>query len=153
MALKPLNSVDGFSVGETPANIILANGDITTTNLTANGISTLGNVGNVKITGGSNGQAIITDGSGNLSFAALGDPVTDYGFVTGAANTSSNYGLLTSDARSPTSHSSYTVAEAGNITGSTPGDMIFVSNESGGATMAFYDGTNWRRIQDRAIIS
>ena len=31
--------------------------------------------------------------------------------------------------------------------------MIFVSNESGGATMAFYDGSNWRRVQDRAIIS
>ncbi len=107
----------------------------------------------LPVSDGASGYAIVTDGSGNLSFAALGDPVTDYGFVTGAANTSSNYGLLTTDARSPTSHSSYTVAEAGNITGSTPGDMIFVSNESGGATMAFYDGTNWRRIQDRAIIS
>ena len=29
MSLKPLNSVGGFSVGEIPANIILANGDIT----------------------------------------------------------------------------------------------------------------------------
>ena len=32
MAIKPLNSVAGFSVGENPANIILANGDITTNN-------------------------------------------------------------------------------------------------------------------------
>jgi hypothetical protein len=31
--------------------------------------------------------------------------------------------------------------------------MIYVSNESGGATLAFSDGTNWRRVQDRAIIS
>ena len=29
MALKPLNSVGGFSVGEVPANVILANADIT----------------------------------------------------------------------------------------------------------------------------
>ncbi len=28
-----------------------------------------------------------------------------------------------------------------------------VSNETGGATMAFYDGSDWRRIQDRAVIS
>ena len=46
MALKPLNSVGGFSVGENQSNVILANGDITTGNitltgnLTANGIKT-----------------------------------------------------------------------------------------------------------------
>ena len=31
--------------------------------------------------------------------------------------------------------------------------MIYVSNESGGAVMAFSDGTNWRRLTDRAIVS
>ena len=41
MALKPLNSVAGFSVGETPSNIILANGDVTTTNITTTGIANL----------------------------------------------------------------------------------------------------------------
>ena len=51
MALKPLNSVAGFSVGETPSNIILSNGDITTTNFTASGVSNLGPVGNLIITG------------------------------------------------------------------------------------------------------
>lgn len=30
---------------------------------------------------------------------------------------------------------------------------VFVSDESGGATLAFCDGTNWRRVQDRAIVS
>jgi hypothetical protein len=31
--------------------------------------------------------------------------------------------------------------------------IIYVSNETGGATLAFSDGTNWRRVQDRAVIS
>jgi hypothetical protein len=31
--------------------------------------------------------------------------------------------------------------------------LIYVSDETGGATMAFSDGTNWRRIQDRNIVS
>lgn len=31
--------------------------------------------------------------------------------------------------------------------------VIFVSNEAGGATLAFSDGTNWRRVQDRNVIS
>jgi hypothetical protein len=72
MAIRPLNSVAGFSVGETPASIILANGDITTTNITTTGVSNLNSVGNVKITGGSGGQVLSTDGSGNLSFITIG---------------------------------------------------------------------------------
>jgi hypothetical protein len=31
--------------------------------------------------------------------------------------------------------------------------MIFVTDESGGAIPAFSDGTDWRRVTDRAIIS
>ena len=48
----------------------------------------------------------------------------------------------------------YTVAQA-NALGATAyeGCAIYVSNEAGGATLAFSDGTNWRRVQDRAIIS
>lgn len=33
------------------------------------------------------------------------------------------------------------------------GYLIYVSNESGGKTIAFSDATNWRRVQDRAIVS
>lgn len=33
-----------------------------------------------------------------------------------------------------------------------PRGVIYVSNETGGATLAFSDGTNWRRVQDRAVI-
>lgn len=33
------------------------------------------------------------------------------------------------------------------------GQMIYVSDESGGSVLAFSDGTNWRRITDRAVIS
>lgn len=102
---------------------------------------------------GVSGQAIVTDGSGNLTFTTIGEIVDDYGTIAEAATTTLDYGSVSADARRATGHDSYTVAEAGAITGSTPGDMIFVSNEVGGATMAFYDGTNWRRIQDRAIIS
>jgi hypothetical protein len=34
-----------------------------------------------------------------------------------------------------------------------PRGVIYVSNETGGATLAFSDGTNWRRVQDRAVIA
>ena len=51
MAIKPFNSVGGFSVGESPANVILANGDITTSNanLSANlYVTNTANVGNLR---------------------------------------------------------------------------------------------------------
>lgn len=69
MALRPFNSIEGYSVGQDPQIAVIdANGNVTATNLTVNGVSNLGPVGNVKITGGSSGQAIVTDGAGNLTF-------------------------------------------------------------------------------------
>ena len=34
-----------------------------------------------------------------------------------------------------------------------PRGVVYVSNEAGGATLAFSDGTNWRRVQDRNVVS
>lgn len=46
---------------------------------------------------------------------------------------------------------SYTVA---TVPAATPaGRMIYVSDETGGAVPAFADGTNWRRVTDRAVVS
>ena len=47
----------------------------------------------------------------------------------------------------------YTVATVPDATSHDYG-LIFVTNETGGATVAFADGSgNWRRVQDRAIVS
>jgi hypothetical protein len=46
-------------------------GAVTTGTLTVSGETSLGAVANVKITGGSGGQIIQTDGAGNLSFATI----------------------------------------------------------------------------------
>jgi hypothetical protein len=37
----------------------------------------------------------------------------------------------------------------------TDGSLLIalVSDETGGATVAFFDGTDWRRVQDRAVVS
>lgn len=47
----------------------------------------------------------------------------------------------------------YTVAGVPSATTAGAGAQIYVSNESGGAVVAFSDGTSWRRVTDRAIIS
>ncbi len=46
---------------------------------------------------------------------------------------------------------SYTVA--GLPPATTAGQVIYVSNATGGAVPAFSDGTNWRRVTDRAVVS
>lgn len=47
---------------------------------------------------------------------------------------------------------SYTVALLPSAA-TYPRAVVYVSNEAGGATIAFSDGTNWRRVQDRAVVS
>lgn len=48
---------------------------------------------------------------------------------------------------------SYTVAGLPGAGTVAAGGVAFVTNESGGAVMAFSDGTNWRRVTDRAVVS
>lgn len=50
------------------------------TTLTVSGVTTLGSVGNVKMTGGTAGQYLTTDGTGNLSFTTvtIPDPLSPF---------------------------------------------------------------------------
>ena len=63
------------AVGNAIANTFLGNlqgSNVTVTvNLVVSGTTDLGNISNVKISGGTSGQAITTDGAGNLSFSPL----------------------------------------------------------------------------------
>jgi hypothetical protein len=52
----------------------------------------------------------------------------------------------------PVKLKSYTVATVPSAV-KNPASLIYVSNETGGATLAFSDGTSWRRTADRAVIS
>lgn len=58
----------------------------------------------------------------------------------------------TLEATGPVRLATFTVATVPDATVFTQG-LIYVSDEAGGATVAFSDGTNWRRVQDRAVIS
>lgn len=48
---------------------------------------------------------------------------------------------------------SYTVAGAPSASAAGAGAMIFATDETGGAVPAFSDGSDWRRVTDRAVIS
>lgn len=54
--------------------------------------------------------------------------------------------------QAPSRMKSYAVADLPDAT-LWEGATIYVSDESGGAVIAFSDGTNWRRVTDRAVVS
>ncbi|MET0568135.1 MAG: DUF2793 domain-containing protein [Hyphomicrobiaceae bacterium] len=56
------------------------------------------------------------------------------------------------DVDGPVRVKSHTVAGAPAASAGA-GQIIYVSNETGGAVLAFSDGTNWRRVTDRAVIA
>lgn len=58
--------------GNLTAGNLVTGGEINTVDLIASGLVDLGQVGNVKISGGSSGQVLSTDGTGNLSFTDAG---------------------------------------------------------------------------------
>ena len=68
MAFKYFNVKNGLSAGN--INLNASNATVETGNLIVSGESNLGSVSNIIITGGSSGQVLTTDGSGNLSFSA-----------------------------------------------------------------------------------
>ena len=157
MAIKALNSVAGFSVGEVPANIILANGDITSNNGTFTANISAGNVltNNLLyangtawdiggIPGGSNTQVQFNDagefgGVSNFTF----DKATNILTVTGnIAGTNVNAGnLLTANFVTGvlTTANQPNVTSVGTLTGLVVGNgtanVTFVpSGANGGIT-------------------
>jgi hypothetical protein len=125
MAMKPFNSVAGFSVGKGTSNVILGNGDVNANNFAASGNSNLGPIGNITITGGAAGQYIKTDGAGNLTFAPL-DPssiangnsnvrVLENGNILLSSNGVANVVVVSSDGMVVTGNIQSTNANLGNV--------------------------------------
>lgn len=98
-----------------------------------------GNIADALILGSGVSAFLTTPSSANLATAVTGET------GTGALV----FGTLPAIDR-PTL-ASYTVAALPSVT--PTGQLIYVSNETGGATVAFSDGTNFRRVQDRVIVS
>lgn len=100
------------------------------------------------------GSDIFVDGA---DFGTVTEPVTnsnDLGLITDAVTAQSDLGslvisgLIYPDQFVLPSYSANSLPSA-----SVEGAMIYVTNEAGGAVPAFSDGTNWRRVTDRAIVS
>lgn len=138
MTTRNFNVKNGLTVGV--ANIDATTGNILTTglvnpgSLTVTGVSNLGPVGNVTITGGSSGYYLQTNGSGVLTWAAVPSG-------TGIANGTSNVIILTSGGNVNTSvggvanvfvvtSTGVNVAGTSNVTGTSNTTNLNVSGLS-----------------------
>jgi hypothetical protein len=70
---------NNINVGETLTSNLITSNSVNSGTLTISGISNLGNVGNIVITGGSNGQVLSTNGNGSLSWSNGGGGNGTYG--------------------------------------------------------------------------
>lgn len=153
-----LSGINTFSnIAVSGGNACLADSIADTLTLTAgSGIVLIADAATDTIT-------IATSGSGQSIFDTGGD----MGLVTQTPIASEDLGLITASVTE--SYDLGSIVTSGiivadalvvptyTVTTLPPADpaaqIIFVSNESGGAVLAFSDGTNWRRCTDRAIVT
>ena len=143
----------------------LVSGITTTSSLVASGLT-------YPTLDGSENQIIATNGSGILSFLSISQLQgfnfdSDFGLITDGVIDSDNLGqiidavvdsydlglLVISGFISPDTFilPSFTVSTL--PTANPAGQMLFVTDETGGSVPAFSDGTNFRRVTDRQIVS
>jgi hypothetical protein len=116
------------------------------------------------------GDGVIISGSGSTATITIESNLNnnqDFGFITNTATSAKdfssvneqsdeqyNFGsIITTGIVSPSQFimPSFTVSTLPNA--SPAGQMLFVTDETGGSVPAFSDGINWRRITDRQIVS
>jgi hypothetical protein len=121
------------------------------------------------------GISIVTDAANNTItigsvatdsiFATGGDMGTiteavtveeDLGLITDVATVEYDLGpIVTGGVIQPDSLilPTKTVAQLANLSANPAAQFVYCSDETGGAVPAFSDGTNWRRVTDRQIVS
>ena len=117
MAFEPFGLVGGLTVGIPPILVIDDNGIATLNGLQVSGLSNLGPIGNVIITGGENGYFLQTDGEGNLTWAPASGGNGGNG-NPGGANTQvqfNNAGTFGGDAGFTYDSSNNILSVSGNI--------------------------------------
>lgn len=169
--IRSLNvGITSFTESQTSLRVI---GITSTRSLTVTNSATINGL-TYPTSDGTDLQVIATDGSGNLSFQSVSalsgfdwNSDTDLGSITDSVTLSSDNGSIA------TSHTNAydlgLIATIGLVyptqfvlpsftvltlpSANPAGQMLFVTDETGGSIPAFSDGTNWRRVTDRAIVS
>jgi len=96
------------------------------------------------------------DGTASFNHSFMGKSHTFLnrtdGFVKVGGGGAASNPVCAVDVDGPVRVKGYTVVELPSAAAGA-GQIIFVSNEAGGAVLAFSDGVQWRRVTDRAVVS
>jgi hypothetical protein len=171
-ALNSLTSGNGNTAIGSQAGLAITSGASNTLLGTGAGILVSTGASNILLGGGAG--ANITTGTNNIvigSTISAQSATTDnqlsiqniiFGTGNSATGTTVSTGNIGIGVTAPSAKldvdgavkvKSYTVAGVPSASTNGAGSVIYVSNESGGAVLAFSDGTDWRRVTDRAVIS
>ena len=170
---------DISATGNVTGNYIIGNGSQLTSLATFSIIVTAGQSNVVANTSGvlnfatGGGISIVTDAATgtvtftNTSAASIFGSGGSMGTVTEAVTSSEDLGFI--DEIYTTAYNLETVVDGGLVwpeqfrlppytvaglpSASIAGCMVFVTDASGGSIPAFADGTNWRRVDDRTIVT
>lgn len=152
-----LTGINAFSnISVSGGNSIQADSISDTLTITAGtGISIIADASTDTLTiATSAGSDIFVDGA---DFGTVTEPVTasdDLGLLTESVTAQSDLGELVISGLIYPSQFVLPIYTVSTLPSASPtAQMIYVSNESGGAVPAFSDGTNWRRVTDRAIVT
>jgi hypothetical protein len=171
----------GLGTGDSPQFTAVNIGDASDTTITRSGggdIAVEGNVvyraggTDVPITDGGTGSSTAAGAATNLGLGTGNSPqftAVNVGHASDTTIARSASGVITVEAQTvPTLNLAHTwtlaqtfsappvvpsYAVAGVPSASPAAQIAYISNETGGAVLAFSDGTNWRRVTDRAIVS
>ena len=179
MAIKPFNSVGGFSVGEVPANVILANGDITTGNASLTANILVGNIqANANITANGNITATYFLGNGSqltgidaTSIQSGNSNVKVYANANVAISVSGNANVVSftgtganiAGTLNVTGNATVPSLIAANITSATNANvniepngtgLVVIANTAGGATaISMGDPTQGNLVSNAVVLS
>jgi hypothetical protein len=154
-----LTGINAFGniVGAGESTVAAGNTSDTLTFAEGSGISIVTDAANNIITIGSVATDSIFATGGDMGLVTEAVTVSeDLGLIADAATVEYDLGLIvTSGVIQPDSLilPTKTVAELANLSANPAAQFVYCSDESGGAVPAFSDGTNWRRVTDREIVT
>jgi hypothetical protein len=169
------------ATGNITGNYILGNGS-QLTGISVNAFSTISVLGQSNVVANSTGVLTFVEGSGvtietdnttgAVTFTAINSPsifdtggdmgliseavtsAQDLGLIIDVAGTSYDLGTLVQEGLIWPSQFKLPEFTVGTLPTATPaGLMIYVSDASGGSIPAFSDGSNWRRVDTRNIVT
>lgn len=147
----------GYNIGIQSGGINVTTGVVTALNFVGSGNTFYYNPTTKIVDISISASATGLDWNADTDFGSIADSVvlsSDSGLITDIALNSYDLGLIyTTGIFYPTLFALplYTVSTLPSPL--QAGQLLFVTDETGGSVPAFSDGTNWRRMTDRQIVS